>query len=275
MAFQNDPPMFPLPWAEEWGEDADFGLYLVLIFAGVRQVFRWIEPTGSGGFPMGSSNKEDGRWNDEDQHQVELDGFWLADTTVTQALYESVMEENPSQFEAVQRPVDSVSWKDAQTFIKKLNEHVTGLSVCLPSEAQWEYACRAGTSTPFWFGGKKALNQDMVNYSGKWDAVSTKGETRQVKSYPANPWGLYDMHGNVWEWCKDYWQENLGNQPVANPHGPKKGDDRVLRGGSWFNKGRLARSAYRGHDLPSYRNFSTGFRLALGPELKRVPDKSV
>jgi sulfatase modifying factor 1 len=198
------PNPFPTLWASEWGED-EFGLWMALTFQGVRQVFRWILP---GTFLRGSPESEPGRYDDETQHPVTLtQGYWLADTACTQALWQAIMGENPAYFkDDANNPVESVSWDGVQQFIDKLNGLIPNLNVRLPTEAQWEYACRAGTTMPFSFG--KDITPEQVNYNDKYPyAGGKKGffrkKTVPVKSLPANPWGLYEMHGNVLEWCHD------------------------------------------------------------------------
>jgi formylglycine-generating enzyme required for sulfatase activity len=232
--------------------------------AGVRQALRWIPP---GRFRMGSPSTEPERDDDERLHEVVLTwGFWLAETACTQALWEAVMGENPSHFKGLERPVENVSWEDVQGFIARLNERVSGLEVRLPTEAEWEYACRAGTKTPFWFGDQ--ITPEQANYDGNYPyAGGKKGvyreETVEVKALPANGWGLYQMHGNVWEWCAD-WYSEYPEGTVIDPSGPQGGADRVLRGGSWVVNGRRLRSAYRNRDGPGNRYGHIGFRLARG-----------
>jgi len=265
MSYQN-----PCPWASEWGED-DYGLWQTLVFSGVRQVFRWIEP---GSFMMGSLKTEEEReWlkelkGFETQHLVRLTkGFWLADSAVTQAYWLAVMGgDNRSSFQDdLQNPVEQVSWDDTQLFIAKLNELLPGLHVRLPSEAQWEYACRAGTSTPFSFGNSITPNQ--VNYNGEYPYTGGQKGLNRRKTVP---WGLYEMHGNVWEWCADAWQQDLGGKTAVDPvttsdQGPRY----MLRGGSWNDIGLDVRSAVRDHGAPDDRGFNLGFRLSLGhTELK-------
>ena len=265
------PPTFPYAWASDWGEDR-YGLWMAFTYRDVRHAFRWIEP---GTFTMGSPETEKGRIDWEVQHQVTLSkGFWMTETPVTQALWQVVMGENPSNFKGEKRPVEQVSWNDAQAFITKLNQVHPDLNVCLPTEAQWEYACRAGTQTPFNFGDELTL--DKVNYRGTWEwegsdkwGDGAKQQTTDVASYPSNAWGLYDMHGNVWEWCQDVWQEKLPASPVTDPEGVAGGDQeagvrRVVRGGSWFYAGWYCRSAYRGGNVPVVRYDLLGFRLLLG-----------
>ena len=143
------PKEFPEPWASDWGED-EYGLWMGFTYKGVKQLFRWIEP---GSFDMGSPVEELERNDNEDQHTVTLThGYWLAESTVTQALWQAVMNETPSDFKGDNRPVENISWDDAQRFIDTMNTMKGELKLCLPSEAQWEYACRAGTNTAFSFG---------------------------------------------------------------------------------------------------------------------------
>ncbi|UJS23112.1 formylglycine-generating enzyme family protein [Thiothrix winogradskyi] len=274
---------WPKPFGQEVLSDINsyqdgLGLYADLDIKGITQRFRWIEP---GTFLMGSPESETDRepWinGSETQHPVTLtQGFWLADTTVTQSLWQAVMGKNPSSFtDSHNNPVEQVSWNDSQEFIKKLNGLLPGLQAKLPTEAQWEYACRAGTTTPFSFGNN--ITPEQVNYDGNYPyANGEKGLYREktvpVKSLPANPWGLYEMHGNVWEWCQDVWQEKLPASPVKDPEGVAGGDQagvkRVVRGGSWYINGRLVRSAFRYRYDPAERFSSLGFRLVLGLELQ-------
>ena len=266
------PPVFPYAWASDWGEDR-YGLWQAFTYKDVRHAFRWIEP---GTFMMGSPESEAGRYDDEVQHQVTLtQGFWLADTTVTQALWQAVMDTNPSGFgNNPNNPVEQVGWNDIQDFIQKLNTLIPSLYAKLPTEAQWEYACRAGTTTPFSFGD--SITPEQVNYDGNYPyANGKKGLYREktvpVKSLPANPWGLYEMHGNVWEWCQDAWQEKLPASPVTDPEGVAGCDQtgvlRVVRGGSLYSRGRYCRSACRLRDEPADRLDGVGFRLLLGHQL--------
>ena len=258
-----------LEWAREYSRD-QYGLYVdVQLISDFKQRFRWIEP---GSFLMGSPEDEVDRTKRETQHQVVLtEGYWLADTTVTQALWHAVMGTNPSHFNGKpNHPVEEVSWDDSQDFIQKINKQFPAFQLSLPSEAQWEYACRAGTKTPFSFG--ENISPEQVNYNGNYPyANDSKGEYRQqtvaVKSLPVNPWGLYEMHGNIWEWCQDVFIEDLGADSVRDPlHSPaetEKGAGRVIRGGSWYGRGRSTRSAYRYHSTPDFRSYFLGFRLSL------------
>jgi formylglycine-generating enzyme required for sulfatase activity len=267
----NFPDNFPAWWAGAWGED-EIGLWMTLIFNDqtVQQTFRWIEP---GTFQMGSPKNEKERHDDETQHTVRLSqGYWLADTACTQALWQAVMNDNPANFkENLNNPVEQVSWNDVQQFMARLNKLIQNLDAGLPTEAQWEYACRAGAveSTPFSFG--KKIMPEQVNYHGEYPYAGGKkglyrGLTVPVKSLPPNAWGLYEMHGNVWEWCHD-WYGAYSSEAVSDPMGPPEGVDRVLRGGSWFISGGFVRSALRDYNEPDYRDFNVGFRLALGQSI--------
>ncbi|MDD2464612.1 MAG: formylglycine-generating enzyme family protein [Desulfobulbus sp.] len=258
------PERFPEHWASDWGED-EYGLFQAFTYRGVRQGFRWIEP---GSFLMGSPEDEPERYDDEYQHQVRLSqGFWMAETTVSQALWTAVMGEDPSQFEEnPENPVERVSWFDVQTFIERLNDQAPGLAFRLPTEAEWEYACRSGGNGPFSWGAE--LSPEQANYNGEYPYNhGKKGFYRQktlaVLSFAPNFWGLYQMHGNVYEWCSD-WYAAYPAGPITDPQGPKTGDDRVVRGGSWLNDGRFVRSAFRNGGGPSDRNDYLGFRLARG-----------
>ncbi|MEN8178537.1 MAG: formylglycine-generating enzyme family protein [Pseudomonadota bacterium] len=250
-------------WAETIGRDR-YGLFVDFSVQGVSQRLRWINP---GRFFMGSPDAEAERLDDETRHEVILSqGFWLADTACTQALWEGVMGKNPSDFKGAERPVERVSWKDTMTFLDRLNEKVTGLDLRLPTEAEREYACRAGTQTPFWFG--ENITTDQVNYNGEYpyadgEKGEVRGETVEVKALPCNGWGFYQMHGNVWEWCND-WYGEYPKDTVTDPIGCEGGEGRVLRGGSWYGSGGSARSARRSYSAPVIRYHFFGFRLARG-----------
>jgi len=240
-----------------------------LNYQGVCQRFRWILP---GNFLMGSPENEVERealGTDETLHPVTLTrGFWLADTACTQALWRAVMNDNPSRFTGDPGlPVENVSWRDVQQFIERLNALFPDLQAKLPSEAQWEYACRAGTQTPFAFGNN--ITPELVNYDGNYPYAGGgkglyRGKTVPVKSLPSNPWGLYEMHGNVWEWCAD-WYGDYPREAVTDPKGPGQGNGRVVRGGSWGINAWSTRSAYRDWGgPPDDRDAKLGFRLAPG-----------
>ena len=257
------PAAFPYAWASDWGEDP-YGVYFGITYKGARLGFRWI-PAGT--FLMGSPEDEPGRWDDEALHQVTLrQGFWMGETTCTQQFWERIMGNNPSRFKGEQYPVEGVSWDEVAGFIEKVNGMKPELAFRLPTEAEWEYACRAGTQTPFWFG--EQITTDQANYNGKNPYNSgEQGEYREktmpVKSFSPNAWGLYQMHGNVLECCKD-WFDTYPNQPVQDPQGPDTGRIRVMRGGGWNFNGRSVRSASRSFVGPSDGGNWMGFRLARG-----------
>lgn len=270
------PRDFPPLWASAWGDDP-YGLWADLTVNGVTQRMRWIEPSGPEGFWMGSTKQERARIKDkairqfanEREHDprqmVVKEGFWLADTPCTQAFWTAVVGENPSHFkegaEAPHRPVETVSWDDVMTqFIARFAatpEWGAGKALCLPSELEWEYAARAGTRTAYWWGDGWEAPHGNVDVTGKRNSDDKAGTT-PVKRYTPSPWGLYDVHGNVWECCADVWCPRL-EVPEARPDE----DGRVVRGGSWFDLPDLARAAFR--DRWHSRNISRyyGFRFAL------------
>ena len=213
----------------------------------------------AGSFMMGSPQGEEGREDDETQHEVRLTkGFWMAKTEVTQKQWESVAGKNPSHFKGADLPVESVSWDDVAAFCRK-----TGLQ--LPTEAQWEYACRAGSGTAYSWG--VSLNGTEANCDGYSPCgTTTKGPVRQktlrAGRYAPNAWGLLDMHGNVWEWCAD----RYGNYPsgsVVDPAGSSSGASYIYRGGGWNSKARNCRSAQRNCRGSSSSSFILGFRPVL------------
>jgi len=214
------------PWQSAAGEDA-YGRWAEFTVGAVVAKMRWIP---AGRFVMGSPESEVGRWPGEGpQHEVTLtEGFWLAETPVTQALWEAVMGENPTCFKGAERPVGSVSWDDCQRFCARINERVAGHAVGLPTEAQWEYACRAGTQGANWLGTNDAATLGRI----AWWEGNSGGETHPVRQKDANPYGLYDMLGNVREWCIDG-PRTYGTTPVRDPCGSLDGPGRVSRGGSW------------------------------------------
>ena len=219
-----------------------------------------------GEFTMGSPTYEPGRSDDEMQHQVRLNDFYFCRYAVTQAEWELVTGTNPSSFKGSNLPVEQVSWDDCQAFIQALNRK-TGKRYRLPTEAEWEYACRAGTITPFSTGGN--LTTEQANYDGNNPYNNNrKGQYREktvaVDSFEPNGWGLYNMHGNIWEWCSD-WYGAYGSGRVENPAGPTTGSSRVVRGGSWLNPAGSCRSADRGGLHPGNRGCSVGFRLVFVP----------
>ncbi|MGB5686034.1 MAG: formylglycine-generating enzyme family protein, partial [Candidatus Electrothrix sp.] len=231
----------------------------------VTQRMRWIPP---GRFLMGSPEDEPGRYDDEGpQHQVTIStGFWLFDTPVTQALWQAVTGENPSEFKTPNRPVEQVSWNDCQDFLKEINRKLPGLDLTLPAEAQWEYACRAGSSTALYTGPIK-IDDDTAPALDPiaWYRKNSGGETHPIAEKQANDWGLYDMLGNVWEWVADPWHENYDNAPEdgsiwEKEETDKAGVGRVVRGGSWYFRAQYCRSAYRDGRGPGLRDDDLGFR---------------
>jgi formylglycine-generating enzyme required for sulfatase activity len=197
-------------------------------------------------------------------HQVTLQAFDIGAYEVTQAQYMAVMGTNPSYFKApnypgsMDRPVEYVSWYDARAFCTALSA-LTGRTFSLPSEAQWEYACRAGTTTLYSYGDSDALLGDYA-----WWYLNSGSQTHPVGTKLPNDWGLYDMMGNVWEWCLDSWHTNYSGAPNdGSAWEPETGSSRVLRGGSWGNGYPwIFRSAYRGYNFnPDIRNYGIGFRV--------------
>jgi formylglycine-generating enzyme required for sulfatase activity len=237
----------------------------------------WREPvTGSefvrlpaGRFRMGSGPEEPGsvaEAADETPHEVVLShGFWIGRTEVTQEQWQEVMGSNPSQFPSCgpKCPVETVSYDDIQQFLARLERRSPGSRFRLPTEAEWEYACRAGTTTPFSTG--RNLTTAQANYDGRYPYQGFPrgrfpGHPVPVASYPPNPWGLYDMHGNVWEWCED-WYGPYPQGQVTDPRGAVAGARRVIRGGSWYFNADSSRCALRYTHAPSDSGFSLGFRL--------------
>lgn len=268
----REPPAFPPAWADAWGDDR-FGLWAEFGVIGVRQRMRWIEP---GEFWMGSPEKEPERFGAEGpRHRVRLSrGFWLGDSACTQALWQAVSGANPSEFkDDPHNPVEQVSWNDVQDFFQRLQQAVPELTtLALPTEAEWEYACRARTEGPFNLG--EQITPRQVNYDGNYPYTSgVKGRDRQktvpVKVLPPNAWGLYEMHGNVGEWCVDALRnyKAVGDiEALVDPVGHlERGQDasRAARGGSWLRPARNARSACRSSVRRGVRTSSLGFRIAL------------
>lgn len=262
------PKSFPPLFADAWGDD-HFGLWIDIAIANVTQRFRWIEP---GTFEMGSPDSSAHAqpvFRDSPPHPVTITrGFWLADTACTQALWIVLMGgSNPSAFrDSPTSPVEQVSWDDVQVFLRRFNTLVPGCRAALPTEAQWEYACRAGTKSPTSF--EEPITPELVNYRSGFayapgDKAEPRGRTVPVKSMPANSWGLYEMHGNVWEWCADGLR-TYANAPEKDPEGPTEvGVLRALRGGSWLSDSWFVRSTYRYADVPRLAHNDVGFRLCL------------
>ena len=258
------PDPFPPACATAWGDDR-YGLWCEITVKGVVQRLRWIEP---GVFWMGSTDEERvsfgvqgddwfKNWikNEAPRHRVVLtQGFWLAETACTQALWKAVVGDIPSRFTGEpDLPVEQVSWDDVATkFLPALNQQLTEAEVLLPTEAQWEYACRAGTKTAYHFG--ETITTDQVNFDSQ--------RTVPVKALPANLWGLYQMHGNVWEWCADA-RRSYTQDSATDPDGGQGGSGRALRGGSWYDLAGGSRSAYRSGYHRDFRCDLIGFRFAL------------
>jgi formylglycine-generating enzyme required for sulfatase activity len=223
-----------------------------------------------GTFMMGSPESEEGRKENETQHEVTISkDYYLGVTEVTQAQYEKVIGKNPSYYqgaivgnENADLPVEQVSWDDAVEFCKKLSELPeeikAGRVYRLPTEAQWEYACRAGSKTAYSFDDEEGLLPEHG-----WFNRNSSNRTHTVGLLEPNAWGLYDMHGNVWEWCSD-WYEEYPKGAVGDPTGPSKGAHRVFRGGSWNSEAANCWSGLRSSSVPSLRS-NIGFRLALSP----------
>ena len=212
-------------------------------------------PIPAGRFTMGSPPEERGRDNDELQRPVTITKpFYMGIHAVTQLQWLTIMGTSPSRFSGIDLPVERVSWDDAAEFCKKLSEK-TGRTVRLPTEAEWEYACRAGTTTAFNTGDD--IKPEQANFN-----ESRKKQTTPVGSYPANALGLFDMHGNVWEWCAD-WYGFYPEGAATDPKGPERSPLRTLRGGSWSRYPRYCRSANRSWLGPDSRDDDIGFRAAL------------
>ncbi|WP_211101596.1 formylglycine-generating enzyme family protein [Niveispirillum sp. SYP-B3756] len=247
-------------WASAIGRDR-FGLWTRIDVAGARQRLRWMAP---GRFLMGSPEDEPRRWDDEGPvHEVTISkGFWLFDTPCTQALWRAVMGDNPSRFQSPDRPVEQVSWHDTQGFITRINSMVPGLSLSLPTESQWEYACRAGTDTALYTGPIEIDGDDKATALDPiaWYGGNSEGETHPVGMKAPNGWGLYDMLGNVWEWCANA-EYNYGSGSMGET---EDGALRSLRGGSWDSAARLVRAACRCWVRPDVRLGNFGFRCAQG-----------
>jgi formylglycine-generating enzyme required for sulfatase activity len=205
---------------------------------------------------MGSPSSEKGRDDDERQHEVQLTkGFWLGATPVTQRQWEAVMGDNPSAFRGADRPVEHVSWYDCVAFMAELS--AWGVASRLPTEAEWEYACRAGTTGPTYLGVNDAATLDRLGWY--WD--NSEWDTHPVGQKAPNAWGLHDMLGNVWEWCAD-WKADYPSGRQVDPKGPGTGACRVLRGGSWGDDASRLRAADRDDSSPDSRDRGLGFRVA-------------
>ncbi len=225
----------------------------------------WCEP---GSYMMGSPPDENGRYDDEPLHKVTITrGFWLGKYEVTQRQWESVMRTNHSRFRDPDNPVENVSWHDCEAFIRRVNS-VLGGAARFPTEAEWEYACRAGSDKPVHDG--KAID-DVA-----WYDLNSDSQAHEVGCNKPNAWGFYDMHGNVLEWCADWFSKLKGD--AVDPKGPPMGSFKILRGGCWFFYARDCRAAYRLKREPTLRNCIFGFRLAcsgIGHDVTREDGKKL
>ncbi len=216
----------------------------------------------AGTFMMGSEQQD----SEQPIHRVSLKSFYIGKYTITQEQYQSIVGKNPSTFKGNNHPVECVSWHDAMEFCEQLSQH-RGQTYTLPSESQWEYACRGGTNTPFYFGD--TITPDLVNHKNDYTYREVfKGMNRErttaVGSFPPNAFGLYDMHGNVWEWCLDSWHENYQGAPTDGSGWMKMNDGyHLLRGGSWGSNPDYCRSAYRVKRSQMIRYRSIGFRVCF------------
>lgn len=222
-----------------------------------------------GKFIMGTPQEEEGRSKDETPtHEVTIPDFFVGKYPVTQSQYLAVMKENPSFFQGKNKPVENVSWFEAQDFCQRLSS-LTNKKYRLLSEAEWEYVCRGGKITSFGYG--KTITSELANYKaqfgygqggrGKW-----RQETTEVGTFPPNNFGLYDLHGNVWEWCEDHWHENYHQAPIdGKPWLDEISDEdapRVIRGGSWDDTAYYCRAGVRLWALPKFKGKLIGFRIA-------------
>ena len=218
--------------------------------------FKMIKVEG-GTFLMGAPESDTDAYEDEKpRHRVTLSDYYIGETAVTQELWKAVMRSNPSFFKGSNRPVESVSWDDCQTFVRKLNQ-LTGKKFRMPTEAEWEFAARGGNkSKGYKYSGSNNIDEVA------WYDENSDNTTHIVKTKQPNELGLYDMSGNVWEWCQDWYDDyNRGSQ--TNPKGASEGSDRVFRGGSWDDFARFCRVSIRNYNPPDDRGNNLGFRLAL------------
>jgi formylglycine-generating enzyme required for sulfatase activity len=249
----------------------------VVKIKGVEFALRWC-PAGT--FTMGSPKDEKNRNDNESQHKVQLTkGFYLGETEITQEQWGEVMGENPSEFKGRKLPVENVSWNDCQQYINKLNKDAPeGYKFALPTEAQWEYAARAGSTTAYCFGDAENKLGDYA-----WYFDNSGDKMHEVGTKKPIVWGIYDMHGNVWEWCQDWYDEYYGNErknlydenlskeqivvkTAVDPLDASSGSFRVNRGGSWGYAAEHCRSAYRDCSSPNIRSDDLGVRISLVPQ---------
>jgi eukaryotic-like serine/threonine-protein kinase len=279
----NKPPLQPFSF-----QTVKVNVYRQIVERPSFTVQRFMEDLGNGvqlamieipagEFLMGSPSSEEFSLDDEKpQHLVKVPRFYLGQALITQAQWQTLMGENPARFQGDDDlPVECVSWSSAIKFCKKLSEK-TGRTYRLPSEAEWEYACRAGTETPFAFG--ETITPEIVNYGDTYLGIADcdySKKTTPAGQFPANRFGLYDMHGNLWEWCLDVWTDNYDNAPVD---GSVTEDDssqgsykkmlhatNTIRGGCWFDSARLCRSAIRSYSTASNGDNVVGLRVVAVP----------
>jgi len=266
-------PASPYLWADKSAPATGRRFFRAVVFAAPTNLV-FIPP---GTFRMGSPTNEVDRFNWEGpQTAVTISrGFWMGKYEVTQGEYQVVMGSNPSAFTGeTNQPVEKVSWFDAAAYCDALTQRerlagriATNSVYRLPTEAEWEYACRAWTSTRFSYGDDPGYT-NLTIYA--WYSDNSGGTTHPVGQKLPNPWGLHDMHGNVWEWCRDWWSDQLPGGIAVDPRGPDEGSDRVIRGGDWdywssWGGPGLCRSAGRYDGDPAYLNFIVGFRVVLAP----------
>lgn len=244
----------------------EIGPWCAFEFAEQRLLFRYIQ---AGEYQQGSPTSEPERRSDEGPRRVKISrGFWISETPVTQAFWKALMGSNPSEFRNDSQPVEQVSWHQAQEFMQVMRQTFEYV-FRLPTEAEWEYACRAGSRGPFYTGAQITTSQ--ANYDGHFPYDDGPRGVRHkhpvaVKSYPANAWGLYDMHGNVWEWCEDWYDEYICNDDktaISDPEGPSEGREKVARGGSWLSEAGQCRSAKRMSAIPNHGHDEFGFRVVM------------
>jgi formylglycine-generating enzyme len=260
------PEAFPPPWAARWGDD-ECGLWAELEVKGVAQRMRWLAP---GEFLMGSPNHEVGaRKSEKPQHRVRISqGFWFADTPCTQDLWQAVTGDWTKRYKGSPRPVTDVNWDQVLLFCSTLDSALCDAAEAdLPTEAQWEFACRAGTTTLFGLGSNWIAG--AANNAGSHD------NTTFVKKYRPNAWGLFDCHGQVWEWCvddlRDYSAVKIPDKLFVDPIGPlgnESNDCRALRGGAWFSQDDNTRSASRTRSSRRSQSYQVGFRFTVIPKIE-------
>ncbi len=226
---------------------------------GVKFTMVYVE---GGSFVMGATSEQgsDAYSNEKPAHRVTVSSYYMGQTEVTQALWQAVMGTNPSKYKGTTNPVDNVSWNDCQTFIRKLNS-LTGKTFRLPTEAEWEFAARGGKKS-------KAYKYSGGNNLGNvaWYGDNSGAKPHPVATKQANELGIYDMSGNVWEWCQDWYSGNYySSSAQTDPIGPNSGSDRVLRGGCWLNGAVSCRVLYRNGNTPDFRYYLLGLRLVLLP----------